>query len=244
MGCCNSIPEYEKPQQNDNDDDINDAFLIDENTPLTTKLHYGLQHIEMKNKLLVIGYCRQVIMKKHKMYIPSGIINYCIVYTYLFHDKFDSQNIGTYHTLNGNVITCINQHYTYSSSFLTNTVINGEQGTGTWRFKIKSKDCGNIMLGIWKTKSGRRAPTNIRFWMNNNGYGYKVGYGQDHKYKHYGICCKQNDIILMSLDMNNLTLSFKVNNTDYGILSKVDKANYKAAVYMGRNGQSCEFISY
>eukprot|EP01084_Bolivina_argentea_P101616 182150_1 len=210
------------------------------NTKSATKLrvHYGLQNIEFKNKLLVVGYCPQVIMNKHKMNIPNEIINYCI--TYFYEDEFDIKNIGITHSLNGNAITCTG--YALSSSFLSNTVMNDKH---IWRFKIKSRYGGDgILLGIWKTKSGRRAPTNIRFWMNNNGYGYKVGYGQDHKYKHYGICCKQNDIILMSLDMNNLTLSFKVNNTDYGILSKVDKANYKAAVYMGRNGQSCEFISY
>ncbi len=76
------------------------------NIPFETKVHYGLQHIEFKNKLLVIGYCRQVIMNKYNMNIPNEIINYCILFMFLFHEQFDSENIGKDHTLNGNVITC------------------------------------------------------------------------------------------------------------------------------------------
>ncbi len=45
------------------------------------------------------------IMNKYNMYIPNEIINYCILFMFLFHEKFDSENIGITHTLNGNVIT-------------------------------------------------------------------------------------------------------------------------------------------
>ncbi len=48
----------------------------------------------------------------------------------------------------------------------------------------------------------------------------------------------------MLLDLENLTLSFKVNNIDYGILSKIDKTKYKAAVEMYLKDRSIEFVSY
>eukprot|EP01084_Bolivina_argentea_P101615 182148_1 len=155
------------------------------NTKSATKLrvHYGLQNIEFKNKLLVVGYCPQVIMNKHKMNIPNEIINYCI--TYFYEDEFDIKNIGITHSLNGNAITCTG--YALSSSFLSNTVMNDKH---IWRFKIKSRYGGDgILLGIWKTKSGK-PPINDWFYNNNNGYGYDVG-GHDHNDNKYGIKCEQ-----------------------------------------------------
>eukprot|EP01084_Bolivina_argentea_P288198 494631_1 len=58
-------------------------------------------------------------------------------------DKFDIKNIGKYHTLNGNVITQNTQGW--SSSFLSNILSDGKH---IWTFKIKSEDCGAIILGI------------------------------------------------------------------------------------------------
>ena len=52
------------------------------------------------------------------------------------------------------------------------------------------------------------------------------------KLKKYGNECKINDIITMILDLNNLTLSYKINDKDYGIaFADIENTEYRAAFY-------------
>ena len=51
----------------------------------------------------------------------------------------------------------------------------------------------------------------------------------------YGKICGENDIVSMKLDMNDLTLSYKINNIDQGIAFKIEKTKYKAAIYLYGN---------
>eukprot|EP01083_Nonionella_stella_P254948 875617_1 len=154
-------------------------MALEEKATFEAKVHYILQHISSNHELLVNGYCRDVMVN-----IPKEIINYCIVFAFFAQDKFDIKNIGKYHTLNGNVITQNTQDD--SSSFLSNTLSDGKH---IWTFKIKSKYCRSIILGIWKVKSDK-PPTDHWFCSNNNGYGYVVGDGYDHNVNKYGIKCK------------------------------------------------------
>ncbi len=91
-------------------------------------------------------------MNKYNINMPNEIINYCIVFMFLFREKFDSQNIGKYQTLNGNVVTCIAHQTKGSSSFLSNTVSKRRH---IWRFKLQSKHFRSVLLGIWKANSGK-----------------------------------------------------------------------------------------
>ena len=58
---------------------------------------------------------------------------------------------------------------------------------------------------------------------------------QENKYaerKKYGCLCKQNDIIDMELNMNDLELKFIVNGKDYGKAYDLEQGSYRAAVYL------------
>eukprot|EP01084_Bolivina_argentea_P162708 283116_1 len=200
-------------------------MALEANATLEAKVRYTLPNISSKDELLVNGYCRQVMVN-----FPKEITNYCIAFVFfgIGKDKFDIKNIGKYHTLKRNLITQNTDGWP-SSSFLLDTMINGKH---ICKFKIKSGSCG-IRLGIWKVNS-YKPPTDDAFWFNNNnykpatGYAYNVGAGCDHNNNTYGITCAENDIILMFLDFNKLRLSFKVNNIDYGLLSKIENTEYKA----------------
>ncbi len=201
------------------------------------RLHHTVKKIHFINKLLVIGYCRAIM---NTMNIPDEIICYCCIF--IFYVEAHISHIGIYHTLDESrdVLTC---HKTgWSSSFIANIVTNGRH---YWTFKIKSKRSKGILLGIWKsTPIDDETPINDYFWRNNNGYGYRVGCREDHNHNNYGIKCKQNDIISMVLDMNNLSISFKVNDIGYGILCKVDNTTYMAAICAPYKNESVELVSY
>eukprot|EP01084_Bolivina_argentea_P201591 344572_1 len=81
---------YSKQQKKRKNIDLNDATFAN-------KVHYGLNDIDLKDKLLVIGYIKKVAVNKYKMDIPQGIINYCIAY--LFFVEESELYIGNLHEL-------------------------------------------------------------------------------------------------------------------------------------------------
>eukprot|EP01084_Bolivina_argentea_P288200 494636_1 len=139
--------------------------------------------------------------------ILKQIDNFINDKSFWFPDEINVNHIGVHHVVNKNVITHSGVHWKASTSFFSNIV---NDGSHHWQFKIKSKKCKGIVLGIWKVND--KPPTEDMFWWNDNGYGYRVGVGKTHQDKNYGIVCTQGDLVDMYLDFNSLTLKYSVNN--------------------------------
>ena len=54
--------------------------------------------------------------------------------------------------------------------------------------------------------------------------------------ENYGIKCNKGDIIEMNLDMNERTLTYKINDDDYGVAFHIDGyCKYCAAISLGKH---------
>merc|ERR1712228_1023042 len=94
------------------------------------------------------------------------------------------------------------------------------------------------LIGIWNTTSSD--PATERHFLNicHNGYAYcgpqgvltnpeAPGNGGDN----YGVRCKSGDVVEMTLDLDRRTLSFAVNEKDYGVaFNEIAEGEYRAAV--------------
>lgn len=61
--------------------------------------------------------------------------------------------------------------------------------------------------------------------------------------KKYGKTCNEGDIIQVILNLNNMTLSYKVNNIDYGIAyNNIIKTEYRIVVSIDGNDSEIQFI--
>ena len=96
---------------------------------------------------------------------------------------------------------------------------------------------------IEETTSGTRIdeepPTESYFTEYGKGYGFDpVGAILTNREGHtddtlkYGVKCKNGTIIEMILNLNELTLSYKIDGKSYGKAFDVEKHGYRAAVYM------------
>ena len=100
------------------------------------------------------------------------------------------------------------------------------------------------MIGIWKQQNNTKPPLTTFFSNkycdvdNNKGYGLEItsakltdanGYVIGDS---YGVQCVNGTMIEMILDMDELALSFAIDNKDYGKALNVEEAKYRAAVCM------------
>ena len=200
-----------------------------------------LKHISIRNKLSVAGYIREEVFANCKLYIVPSIIDFIVLYLFTVVERFDPQNIGRHHTLNGNTITHTGHNWDNSSSFCEKIV---DKGKHHWQFKIIKN--GSIVIGMWKCKDGN-PPKSDYFWYNNKGYGYCTGNGytgHGSSLREYGIKCKADDIVDMFVNFDDLTLRYSVNNKDYGVAWEIENTQYKCAVYTYSKNDSIKLIEY
>ena len=124
------------------------------------------------------------------------------------------------------------------------------QGVYQWKFKLNKVNSGLIVIGVWRIQEDKLPPTEVYFTNGNEqGYGYYLagekldtttGYSAGTK---YGKKCKVEDIVHMTLDLNEMTLSFKVNDVDYGVaFDNIKQAKYRKAVWLFHKYDSVSII--
>ena len=177
--------------------------------------------------------------------IPLSIYSICLCYYYAT-DKFDKNNKSECIILS-NDDTCIYYSHgaTWQTIFGQRICIRG--GVYEWKLKlIKIKEQGyntwNTIIGVVDDKQNKKkilitSASDITFF--NNSYGFigsqKKSYSRiDHEYQRveYGEKFeKENDEIIVILDLINNTLSYKINGNDYGVAYKVKSGiSYRFAV--------------
>ena len=96
-----------------------------------------------------------------------------------------------------------------------------------------------FLIGIWRIQSHPPQTDTLFTSGKNKGYTFDLtGEKTDPKdgYCHglkYGIDCVDGDVIEMILDLTQLTLSFKINDIDYGVAyENIIKDKYRLGVWL------------
>eukprot|EP01084_Bolivina_argentea_P209045 356180_1 len=218
----------------------------------------NLNNVNDQSKLIVYGYLREFqndtfyeISKLNPYYnVPEIVQNICLIY-YHAYDKWDSQYIAKVHTLNEEN-QCIEHtgETSYRSSFCSTIV---DYGKYHWKFKIKHipESGGWMVIGIWKTISMSKPPTNTYFTEGDSyksGYGYVIPYAWitnatgGGKGGAYGVECKSGDIVDMFLNFDDLTLKYSVNDKDMGVAFNITNTPYRAAIFTCDKGSAVELL--
>merc|ERR1712228_11418 len=205
--------------------------------------HLNFKRIKTANKRIrysVYGYVR---VNKYMLEIPESVIDIVLCFYYLI-DEWDKKNLNSAVTSillkNENCVQLGPVNSLESgSAYLTNIV---SEGVFSWRFKI-IQACNEMNFGI---TNNIKASTLNRFFVDyDSGYAWEAvhyeegGYLMDpkmirhQKLKQYGPRCKNGDVVEMILDLEQMTLRYKVNDIDYGVaFENIEKTQYKAAIFM------------
>eukprot|EP01084_Bolivina_argentea_P279175 477244_1 len=217
-------------------------------------MSYLLQFRRIKNvnkrfKCAVYGY-----VHGYDSFFPQPIMDIVLCYYYI-HDKWNTKNSSTSLTVNEKSVKVgPASGYKSGNGFLTTVV---SEGIYSWKFKIINM-CDELNFGVRKITSDPIG--SARFWVSSHGYAIeasnctntssKQGNIMDPNdtffkvTKSYGVKCKKNDIILMILDLNECTLKFEINGTDYGVaFSNIEKTKYIAAIFMYAYGSRSETVT-
>ena len=108
-----------------------------------------------------------------------------------------------------------------------------------------------MTIGVFKTKNEIPIETRVDNYTPRDGYGLIVNYRRttyddDGKRGFFGNgYCKSGDIIEMILDLNNMTLSYTVNEEQWGVaFSDIEQTTYRAVVSTNITQEAIELMSY
>ena len=210
----------------------------------------GLKRFGQKQKDTVFGYIRRIekeLFSSDFGAIPNGIVLICILFYGHIPDEFDPKHIGPGLILHEQTIS--SRGYGGGSAFLKRTL---ESGHHEWRFRIDKRkiDIQSIVFGIWRIQKDEDPP--IHTWFTNGGnkgYCFNAVYSQIGDIKSgftigtkYGVRCNEGDVIEMILDFDDLSLSFRINGTDYGKAFDIKQNKYRAAVFLKQMGDTVRLL--
>ena len=185
------------------------------------------EECRIEDTLIVEGFMRSIEVGTRNE-IPVDIINLCFKY-YHIGKGFDSNNLGSQHILNGNIIAPTGKNKCWSTVLLKNTVSDGKH---KWKFKI-CQEASLTLIGICDATVPYQSQRDKCIY--HYGYGYQVRcgwiYGGIRESAAYGISCNLDDTVTLHLDMDKCTVGFSINEKHQGIaFENVNLAKCKAAV--------------
>ena len=139
---------------------------------------------------------------------------------------------------NDKLTITVSENYQKGNAFGT---IICDRGVYEWKFKINTTgQPPSMIIGVWRIQDGKSPPTELYF---TNGYEQGYGYYLNGEKlsittgactgEQYGKKCEAGDIVHMSLDLNKMELSYKVNDVDYGVAyDNIKESKYRAAVWI------------
>ena len=197
--------------------------------------------VNLKLMQLAYGYARRQTKD-----IPQPIIDLIL----LFYCQFDEWDPDV---VEGNVVIINKKRVKVrrsklsprgGSAFLKNII---SDGVFAWKFKIINV-CVGMEFGVMKISKINRSCGQL--FDRTNGHSWEAtrykdkGWLMDPKtytqtmLREYGPQCKNGDVIEMILDLEQMTMRYKVNGVDLGIaFEEVEKTEYKAAIFMYAYGR-------
>eukprot|EP01084_Bolivina_argentea_P015851 29700_1 len=235
--------DIELKHDNDNNDDMKVEWKYNKEFVLQNKEYLDVD-VKVKNKTIVYGF-RIKYFDGKVWSIYSDVKS--IVYKKMDMEKWDPNAVGPNITININTVTHTGSGG-HQSAFLS-TVIS--EGIHVWKIRANTvSSCWNL-FGIWKTNSGQPVLHNWFTTVTNNGYAYIMGNARLTKPSSpggfgpkYGVKCKAENVITMRVNFNTLSLSYQVNQKDYGKAFDIDRTTYRAAVSTYNTSNSYTLLSY
>ena len=216
-----------------------------------------VKEVDNQTKDTVFGYIRQVIepfLSSEDIHciIPTLVYHWCILY-YRIVECFDPDALGQGCILNEDrTIVAKKCHgFEYETSYLQKIV---HVGIHTWKFKLLMIQGYTVNIGLWKTKY--LIETGEFLDQPDKQYAYQVSHGcltEMHedgfaiytKENSYRKPCVTGDVIEMTLDLDERTIRFNVNEVDLGIAYKdIEQVSYRAAVGLYMEDDSIQLIFY
>ena len=165
---------------------------------------------------------------------PAMIKYLCLVYLNQNKDEFDPNNTNDKIKIDGMTVTAIGCGVSLATRL--KNIVN--TGCHIWRFKCGSKsECGiGDIIGIISNDISF-AP-NHYFGSFTGSYGFAVAgnlqgaLDQAVTNGNYARRCEMGDILEMTVDFNELTLSYKINDIDYGKAFDIKCGEYRAEISM------------
>ena len=199
----------------------------------------------IKTDILTNGYIRQNIEEKVKLLIPSEIKQLCFKYWFInVCDEWDKQFSNKAYEINGQCIKLVKNVYFQPAAFGSYVV---KSGIFSWIIKCKT-DINWMCIGIIEDDQSL-----LNKHINDADYD-DFDYGGsffNHRSWYFNAtateygckCGKKGDIIIMTLDINNHTIKFKINDIDYGIAcDEMDKDKYRLVINCDKVDDEIELL--
>eukprot|EP01084_Bolivina_argentea_P029198 54188_1 len=220
--------------------EANKRFVNKKQYSIQEMLHEAKQ-IHPSNKDVVFGYIRQSTDQN----VPMMIKYLSLVYWNYNYDHFESahRSIDIYHGTQA-VRTSGNS---YKTAFLSNKV---SFGTHIWTFKLNRFASFNN-IGIWNTKNKQKFHNSLTYdtCFGNNSWKWRESGTQDKRENGsvYRTRVVDDDIVEMKVDMDRLTIGYKLNGVNIlgeGMVWGFKEAGtYQAAITLD-NETDISLISY
>ena len=202
-----------------------------------------VKNIDQRTKDFIYGYIRgaQELLPQNNIYfcIPTLVIHWILLYFGGLFDAFDVNNCHSDYTISSKKRKITKQKNNHTTAFLCNVV--KDDGVHKWKFKIKRMNylAYTIIIGVWKIKYPTNTEQDIDLAPGKY-YGYHVNRGMltkgdGRRRNNYGVKCKQDDVITMTLDLDKLELRYSGNKRDLGVaFENIEKTAYKVAILIYR----------
>ena len=195
-----------------------------------------LKNIDIKSKYLINGYIRNVQQNllPHDIpffIIPPSIVDICLLFFYIF-NEWDVDSKPMKIKVEGDTITSLADG-SWNTILMKNVISNGKW---VWKFKILNREYSCILIGILRNDKKSDYGEYIGD-LEYCSYAFDGSWASISTYDklnnwdgHYGIKLKTNDIVEMHIDLDELSLSFVINDKSYGKSHDIVKGEYVAAI--------------
>ena len=186
----------------------------------------------IKTDILVAGYIKMVT-KEYKLLIPNDIIRICFVHWLIkVCDSWDTHYIADTIEIDGQIVKV--KEKGFASVYGSHSIC---KGTYSWTLRFNTminsmvigiiEDNEEILKKVLNENCNESAFASYGRWIINKSDQFYDGYGAKGKNYHEFVY-KKDSIIIVTLDMDNHSLSFAINGEDYGVAtSKLDKDKYR-----------------
>ena len=204
--------------------------------------------LRIRTDILSGGYIRQEIEKQSNLLIPSEIKQLCFEYWFInVCDEWEGKILSDSYKINGQCIKLTKFSFTGDTPSAYGRHIV-RSGRFSWQIRFNT-DIPWICLGVIEADDELLKKHTNDGQHDNQDYGGSFWngaqwYSKGRRGEPYGCrCCSKNDIIIITLDMDKHTISYKINDKDYGVASdQMKKDKYRLVINCGSADIELELI--
>ena len=205
-------------------------------------------------KYCIYGYVRRAqntLPSDDSVYytIPELVIYWILLY-YFVREEFDEKNMSEYYKISDDNKIVTRVKLGAGAVYLKAIA---RRGIHRWKFKLRHCNTQNyyFVIGVWKMHHPLEIDVNMySYHISSYFHGWIVNYskgtgGELTRFTYGKRNCRTDDIIEMTLDLDDRSLAYNVNDESFGIAHKnIEQTEYKAVISTNWTEDSIEFISY